>query len=81
MLICDLCGGKEDIKPTQLNFEICRIGLNEQPIITTYSKDICIKCYLRIFDMINEEKSPSLDCVLTKGLDLKQDTVREPYIL
>lgn len=76
MLICDLCGGKDNVESTSLSFEVRR-KTDEKPLGTLYSQDICQTCHTQLYNMIHVyNNSLSLTGVLSKGLDLKQKVTR-----
>ena len=76
MLICDLCGGKDNVSSARLEFDIRRV--DQDPIGTMYTQDVCQNCYTKIDKMIHAHKdSLTLGGVLSKGLDLKPNNFRE----
>lgn len=75
MLICDLCGSKDKVNSYGLSFEI--LQRDKEPIGTICNQDVCDVCHTKLYNMIHvTNNSPTLDQVLAKGLDCKQNITR-----
>lgn len=75
MLVCDLCGGNNDVHKAEMKFS-CK-PLEANAIYTFFSLDICGGCTKCIESMVLEKAAVDLKSVLYKGLNLKPNTYRE----